>query len=115
MAALEFSSRAVCRLLASASSAKGTRAREGETQALIEIILRAVVRGRDLVSNGAKSGPQRRLVFRECRRGAGCAHIGAWHFGLCQAKHHVRQAGCGRRVADGKIRTDEWRRYVHGG
>ena len=89
--------------------------RIGETQALIEISLCALVRGRDLVSDGAEAGPQRRLGFRECRRGAGCAHLGAWHFGLCQAKHHVRRAGRGRRVADRKIRPDQWRRCVYGG
>ena len=64
--------------------------RVGETQTLIEISLCTLVPGRDLVSDGAEAAPQRRLGVRECRRGGGCAHLGAWHFGLCQAKHDVR-------------------------
>src|SRR5262249_4433004 len=86
--------------------------RVGETQALIKISLRAVVRSRNLVSDGPETVPQWRLGVCKPQRRTGCAHLGAWYFSLGQAQHHLRQAGCGRRVADRKFRADEWRGYI---
>src|SRR4029077_7847134 len=65
-----------------------------------------------LVGGGTEAGPYRRLGVREIWRGAGGAHLGAWHFGLCKTKHHARWA-VGGRTADRSVDARE--RDVGGG
>ena len=79
--------------------------RIGEPQSLIKIGLCALIAGRDLVSDGAEAGPQRRLGVGEGRRGAGGAHRRAGYLGLYQSEQHIRRAGWHRAVADRKIQV----------
>jgi hypothetical protein len=89
--------------------------RVGQTQALVEIGLRLLVRGGDLVGDGAEAIPQRRLGVREIRRGSGGAHLGAWHFSLCKTQHHhVRTAACAQCTTERDVGIGERQLCVGG-